>query len=70
MPVTVSGLKSEEIVRGGYAENVHRKDFMLSEAVAIRAVLEPLERAAAKERQRVCPASRYLELFARQQRAG
>ena len=53
VPVTVSSLKSEEIVRGEYAENVHRKDFTLSEAVAIAAALEPLERAAAKERQRV-----------------
>src|SRR5437870_1125742 len=33
------------------AENTVRKDFALSEAVAIKRELEPLEKAAAKERQ-------------------
>jgi ParB family chromosome partitioning protein len=42
----------DAVVRGEFAENTHRKDFTLSEAVAIKRVLEPLEKAAAKERQR------------------
>jgi N6-adenosine-specific RNA methylase IME4 len=42
----------DEIVAGEFAENVHRKDFTLSEAVAIKRALEPIEKAAAKERQR------------------
>src|SRR5215831_14872214 len=50
IPVTVIDLDS--VVRGEFAENVHRKDFTLSEAVAIKRALEPLEKAAAKERQR------------------
>ena len=37
-------------MRGEFAENTHRKDFTLSEAVAIKRALEPMERAAAKER--------------------
>jgi N6-adenosine-specific RNA methylase IME4 len=49
IPVTVVDLDS--IVHGEYAENAHRKDFTLSEAVAIKRALEPLEKAAAKERQ-------------------
>jgi ParB/RepB/Spo0J family partition protein len=40
----------DAIARGEYAENVHRKDFTLSEMVAIKRALEPLERAAAQER--------------------
>jgi N6-adenosine-specific RNA methylase IME4 len=40
----------DDIARGEYAENVHRKDFTLSEAVAIKRALEPIERAVAKER--------------------
>jgi N6-adenosine-specific RNA methylase IME4 len=50
IPVTVVDLDS--IVRGEFAENAMRKDFTLSEAVAIKRALEPVERAAAKERQR------------------
>ena len=42
----------DSIARGEYAENIHRKDFTLSEAVAIKRALEPMEKAAAKERQR------------------
>jgi ParB-like chromosome segregation protein Spo0J len=42
----------DDIVRGEYAENAVRKDFTLSEAVAIKRSLEPLEKAAAKERQK------------------
>jgi N6-adenosine-specific RNA methylase IME4/ribosomal protein S14 len=38
-------------VRGEFAENTYRKDFTLSESVAIKRALEPAERAAAKERQ-------------------
>ena len=38
-------------LRAEFAENVHRKDFTLSEAVAIKRALEPIERAAAKARQ-------------------
>jgi N6-adenosine-specific RNA methylase IME4 len=50
IPVRVVDL--DAVVRGEFAENAHRKDFTLSEAVAIKRALEPLERAAAKERQR------------------
>jgi N6-adenosine-specific RNA methylase IME4 len=49
IPVTVVPL--DDIVRGEFAENAVRKDFTLSEAVAIKRALEPLEKAAAKERQ-------------------
>ena len=48
IPVTVIDL--DDIVRGEFAENAWRKDFTLSEAVAIKRALEPLEKAAAKER--------------------
>jgi N6-adenosine-specific RNA methylase IME4/ParB-like chromosome segregation protein Spo0J len=48
IPVRVVDLA--EIVRGEYAENAHHKPFTLSEAVAIKRALEPIERAAAKER--------------------
>jgi N6-adenosine-specific RNA methylase IME4/ParB-like chromosome segregation protein Spo0J len=41
----------DAIVRGEFAENTFRKDFTLSEAVAIKRALEPLEREAARERQ-------------------
>jgi N6-adenosine-specific RNA methylase IME4 len=50
IPVTVVDLKA--IARGEFAENADRKDFTLSEAVAIKRDLEPLEKAAAKERLR------------------
>jgi ParB family transcriptional regulator, chromosome partitioning protein len=50
VPVTVVDLK--HVVRGEFAENAHRKDFLPSEIEAIRRALEPYERAAAKERQR------------------
>src|SRR5262249_42460239 len=42
----------DAVVKGELAENAVRKDFTLSEAVAIKRALEPLEKAAAKERQR------------------
>jgi N6-adenosine-specific RNA methylase IME4 len=50
IPVTVVDL--EKIVLGEYAENSERKDFTILEAVEIKRALEPLERAAAKERER------------------
>jgi N6-adenosine-specific RNA methylase IME4 len=37
-------------VRGEFAENAIRKDFTLSESVAIKRALEPLEKVAAKQR--------------------
>lgn len=48
IPVRVVDLPS--IVRGEHDENVFRKDFTPSEAVAIGLELEPMEREAAKER--------------------
>jgi ParB-like chromosome segregation protein Spo0J len=48
IPVTVVNL--DAVVRGEFAENAHRKNFTLSEAVAIKRALEPLEKAAAKAR--------------------
>jgi len=48
IPVTIVNL--EDIVRGEFAENAHRKDFLPSEIDAIRRALEPVEKAAAKER--------------------
>jgi N6-adenosine-specific RNA methylase IME4 len=48
IPVTVVDL--DAVVRGEFAENTCRKDFTLSEAVAIKRALEPLEKAKAKER--------------------
>jgi ParB-like chromosome segregation protein Spo0J/N6-adenosine-specific RNA methylase IME4 len=50
IPVTVVDLA--EIVRGELAENTERKNFLPSEIEAIRRTLAPIERAAAKERQR------------------
>jgi N6-adenosine-specific RNA methylase IME4 len=49
IPVTEVDL--EEIVRGELAENSDRKAFLPSEIEAIRRTLEPLEKAAARERQ-------------------
>jgi N6-adenosine-specific RNA methylase IME4/ParB-like chromosome segregation protein Spo0J len=48
VPVTV--LDIDAIVRGEFAENSNRKDFLPSEVDAIRRALEPIERAAAKQR--------------------
>lgn len=50
VPVTIVDLA--EIVKGEFAENADRKDFLPSEIEAITAALTPLERVAAKERQR------------------
>jgi ParB family chromosome partitioning protein len=51
IPYTPIPINLDQIVRGEFAENTCRKDFTLSEAVAIKRALEPLEKAAAKERQ-------------------
>src|SRR5262245_46874780 len=48
VPATVIDL--DAVVKGEFAENAHRKDFLPSEIDAIRRALEPLERAAAKTR--------------------
>jgi N6-adenosine-specific RNA methylase IME4/ParB-like chromosome segregation protein Spo0J len=50
IPATVVDL--DAVVRGEFAENTERKDFTLSEAVAIKRSIEPLQKAAAKERMR------------------
>lgn len=50
VPVTVVDLN--EVVRGEFAENAFRQDFLPSEVDAIRRALEPVEKAAAKDRQR------------------
>ena len=49
IPVRVVDLA--DVVRGEHDENLVRKDFLPSEAVAIAKALEPVEREAAKERQ-------------------
>src|SRR5436190_7546198 len=49
---TVREFTDAEMVRAEFSENTHRKNFTPSEAVAIKRALEPLEKAAAKERQR------------------
>src|SRR2546428_8697036 len=41
----------ERIVAAEFAENTERKDFTWSEAVEIKRAIEPVEKAAAKERQ-------------------
>jgi ParB/Sulfiredoxin domain len=48
VPVTVIDI--DQIVRGEFAENAFRRDFLPSEVDAIRRALEPLERVAAKKR--------------------
>jgi ParB/RepB/Spo0J family partition protein len=48
VPVTVINL--DQIVRGEFAENAHRKNFLPSEIDAIRRAMEPLEKAAARQR--------------------
>jgi N6-adenosine-specific RNA methylase IME4 len=49
--VRVTVVNIADIARGEFAENIDRKDFTLSEAVAIKRALEPIEKAAAKGRQ-------------------
>ncbi len=48
IPVTIIDI--DAIVHGEFAENTFRKDFTLSEAVAIKRALEPTERAEAEAR--------------------
>jgi ParB-like chromosome segregation protein Spo0J len=48
--IEVKTVDLEAVVKGEFAENT-QKPFTLSEAVAIKRALEPLEKAAAKERQ-------------------
>ena len=50
IPVHVVDLN--EIVRGEWSENANRKDFTPSEIIAIKRAMEPMMKAAAKERQR------------------
>jgi ParB/RepB/Spo0J family partition protein len=50
IPVTVRDIDPDDMVAVEAAENCARKDFALSEAVAIKRKLEPVEREAAKER--------------------
>lgn len=49
IPATVIDL--DDILRGEFAENAHRKNFTMSENVAIADALEAYERKAAKARQ-------------------
>jgi len=48
IPVTIVPL--DDIVRGELAENAQRKDFLPSEIDSIRRAVEPIEKAAARER--------------------
>jgi len=50
VPVRIVDLT--DVIRAEHDENVIRKDFLPSEMVAIARALEPVEREAAKERQR------------------
>jgi ParB-like chromosome segregation protein Spo0J len=50
IPVRIVNI--DQIRRGEFAENGHRKDYVPSEIDAIRRALEPEEKTAAKERQR------------------
>jgi N6-adenosine-specific RNA methylase IME4/ParB-like chromosome segregation protein Spo0J len=50
--IAVTEVDLEDIVRGEHDENVHRKDFLPSEAIAVGQALEPMEREKAKERER------------------
>ena len=50
-PIPVHVVPLDEIARGEWAESRDRKDFTLSEAVAVRRALEPGLKAKAKERQ-------------------
>ena len=46
IPATIIDL--DDILRGQFAENAHRKNFTLSESVAIAEALEAYQRKAAK----------------------
>ena len=49
IPATIIDL--DDILRGQFAENAHRKNFTLGQSVAIAEALEAYERKAAKQRQ-------------------
>lgn len=49
IPATIVNL--QDIVKGEYAENAFRKEFTYTEAVAIKKVIEPLEREMARQRE-------------------
>lgn len=49
VPVNIVSLA--DVVRGEWAENAERKDFTVSELIAIKRALEPLEKEQAKDRQ-------------------
>ena len=49
IPATIVNL--QDIVKGEYAENAFRKEFTVSEMVAIKRAIEPVEREQARERQ-------------------
>lgn len=49
IPVSIVNL--EDIVKGEHAENAFRKDFTVTEMVAIKRAIEPIEREQAEERQ-------------------
>jgi N6-adenosine-specific RNA methylase IME4 len=51
VPVHVVPLDQDHLVLAEWAENADRKDFLPSEIVSILREIEPLERAAAKQRQ-------------------
>ena len=55
--IPVTRVDLEDIVRGEFAENFVRKDFVPSEEVAICEAIEPLEAEKAKERQERKPIS-------------
>jgi hypothetical protein len=61
IPVTIVDI--DAVVRGEFAENSIRKDFTLSESVAIKRALEPAERAAAQERMRTGKPSEKFDLW-------
>jgi N6-adenosine-specific RNA methylase IME4 len=52
-PIPVHVVSLDDIVRGEWAENTDRKDLTLSEAVAIKRLIEPDLKAKARERQGV-----------------
>jgi len=61
IPVTTIVLK--DIVKGEFAENAERKDFLPSEIHAIRQAMQPVEEAAAKKRKKRKPKGSVQETF-------
>jgi ParB family chromosome partitioning protein len=49
--IPANAVNLENMVRGEYAENAFRKEFTVTEMVAIKRAIEPIEREQAKERQ-------------------